>query len=112
MGVAYAIAEDNLKLGGTVIADSVNPIKITREAWRQVAKRAGVKLVDVVVTCQTALNIRAECRPPGTRGSDWAEILNREFDATDGLVFVVDTANRTMGQCLDLLEAALQGRTQ
>jgi predicted kinase len=30
--VAYAVAEDNLRLGHTVIADSVNPLEITRTA--------------------------------------------------------------------------------
>src|SRR5687767_10395238 len=30
---AYAVAEDNLGAGLTVIADSVNPLPITREAW-------------------------------------------------------------------------------
>ena len=29
-GVAYAIAEDNLGLGLTVIAESVNPVEVTR----------------------------------------------------------------------------------
>jgi predicted kinase len=38
--VAYAIAEDNLRLGRTVIADSVNPVEVTRSAWRGVAQRA------------------------------------------------------------------------
>ena len=37
--VGYAAAEDNLRLGHTVVADSVNPLEITREAWRDVAKR-------------------------------------------------------------------------
>jgi predicted kinase len=37
--VAYAVAEDNLRLGLTVIADSVNPVEVTREAWVNVAKR-------------------------------------------------------------------------
>ena len=31
--VAYAVAEDNLRIGRTVIADSVNPLRVTREAW-------------------------------------------------------------------------------
>lgn len=34
--VAYAMAEDNLSLGLTVVADCVNPISITRDAWRDV----------------------------------------------------------------------------
>ncbi len=35
--VAYRLAEHNLRLGLAVVADSVNPIEITREAWRAVA---------------------------------------------------------------------------
>ncbi len=35
--VGYAIAADNLKLANNVIADSVNPLAITRQAWRDVA---------------------------------------------------------------------------
>ena len=35
--VAYAVAADNLAAGRTVVADSVNPIAITRDAWRGVA---------------------------------------------------------------------------
>ena len=40
---AYAVAEDNLRLGPDVIGDSVNPLPVTREAWRGVAERAGVR---------------------------------------------------------------------
>jgi predicted kinase len=42
--VAYSVAEDNLRLRMTVIADAVNPIAITRAAWRAVAERAGVRM--------------------------------------------------------------------
>lgn len=28
--VAYEVARDNLRLGGTVVADSVNPVAVTR----------------------------------------------------------------------------------
>jgi predicted kinase len=31
--IGYAVAEDNLRLGRTVIADSVNPLRLTRDAW-------------------------------------------------------------------------------
>lgn len=40
--VAYEIAVDNRTQSQTVIADSVNPIDITRSAWRDVALRSGV----------------------------------------------------------------------
>src|SRR5215471_4824159 len=49
--VGYVVAEDNLRLGRIVIADSVNPWPITREAWRMVAVRAGVLAVDVEIVC-------------------------------------------------------------
>ena len=39
--VGYAIAEDNLRLGLVIIADSVNPIAASRNAWRAAATRAG-----------------------------------------------------------------------
>src|SRR3954465_1309160 len=49
--VANAIAEDNLRLGRTVIADSVNPLPITRSDWRAVAARSEVSAIEVEVVC-------------------------------------------------------------
>ncbi|HEV2547953.1 MAG TPA: AAA family ATPase [Stellaceae bacterium] len=39
--VAYALAEANLGLGHVVVADSVNPLRITRQAWCDVAHGSG-----------------------------------------------------------------------
>ena len=39
--VGYGVAEDNLRIGLTVVADSVNPLSITREAWRGAARDGG-----------------------------------------------------------------------
>ncbi len=68
--VGYAVAEDNLRLGRTVIADSVNPLPITREAWREVAERAGAGSLEVEVICSDASEHqrRVETRPaePGS----------------------------------------------
>ena len=49
--VAYAVAEDNLRAGRTVVADCVNPWPLTRRAWRSVAERAGVTALDVEIVC-------------------------------------------------------------
>ena len=49
--VAYAIAEDNLRLGHTVVADSVNPVEVTRAAWRKVAQRAAKRCVEIEIVC-------------------------------------------------------------
>src|SRR4051812_3739769 len=48
---AYAVAEDNLRLGRIVIADSVNPLAITRDSWLRVANRAQVTAVEVEIEC-------------------------------------------------------------
>jgi predicted kinase len=45
--VAYGVVEDNLRLGRTVVADSVNSVRVTRDAWLDVARRAGVRAVEV-----------------------------------------------------------------
>src|SRR5262245_65063000 len=50
-GVAYAICEDNLRLGRTVVADCVNPWPLTRTNWHAVADRAGVRVVDIEIVC-------------------------------------------------------------
>jgi predicted kinase len=44
--VAYWVAEENLRLGHVVVADSVNPLQITRASWSLVARNAGVPLVE------------------------------------------------------------------
>src|SRR6202043_703235 len=49
--VAYALAEANLRLGGIVVADSVNPLAITRDAWRKVAAVAASAIFEIEVVC-------------------------------------------------------------
>lgn len=39
--VGYALAEEHLRQRLTVIAESVNPLSVTRDAWRDTAVRAG-----------------------------------------------------------------------
>lgn len=48
---AYAVAEDNLKLGRDGISDSVNPWMLTRNAWRDIGLRCGAKVIEVETTC-------------------------------------------------------------
>jgi predicted kinase len=49
--VGYAVAADNLRIGRTVIADSVNPIPLSRDAWVEVAFHAQVSAVEIELTC-------------------------------------------------------------
>jgi predicted kinase len=95
--VAYGIAEDNLRLGRTVIADSVNPILITREAWRQVAQRAAVPAIEVEVICSDRVEHRrrVETRQTDIEGHvnpTWDEVVTRSYDNWGPGPVVVDTA--------------------
>lgn len=95
--VAYGIAEDNLRLGRTVIADSVNPILITREAWRQIAQRAAVPAIEVEVICSDKVEHRrrVETRQTDIEGHvnpTWDEVVTRSYDNWGPGPVVVDTA--------------------
>ena len=103
--VAYRVAEDNLRLGATVIADSVNPIRITRDAWRATAERAGTPLVEVEVVCSdpTEHRRRVETRQAdidGFRLPTWADVVSRDYEPWEELNIVVDTAGRSVDACV------------
>lgn len=98
--VAYALAEDNLRLGRTVIADAVNPLGITRKTWHAVAERAGARYLDVEITCsdKTEHRRRVESRTADIVGHNlptWAEVEDREYHAWNSARLVVDTAALT-----------------
>ena len=43
-------------LGRIVIADSVNPWPVTRDAWIDVASRAGVRAVEIELVCHLSID--------------------------------------------------------
>lgn len=98
--VAYALAEENLRAGGTVVADSVNPLPVTRDAWLAVAARASAPVLEVEIVCSDPREHRrrVETRTadvPGLRLPGWAEILARDYRPWDRRRTVLDTAART-----------------
>lgn len=105
---AYAVALDNLLLGRTVIADSVNPLLITREAWRKIAQRAQVKFLEVEVQCSDVVEHknRVETRTrdiPGLRAPTWREVVTREYGPWDRDHLVVDTAAGSIEQSVEMI---------
>jgi len=110
--VAYALAEDNLKVGLTVIADSVNPDAMTRDAWRAVARRANVRAIDIEIVCS---NVEEHRRRVESRTSDiqgftvptWREVVEREYDAWERVDVRVDTAGRSIDETCAALARSL-----
>jgi predicted kinase len=113
--VAYRVAVDNLRLGMSVVADSVNPIAITRRAWRDVAAEAGVGFLEIEVICSDAREHRrrVECRASdiaGHRLPTWREVETRERDPWETTPLVIDTAGRTESESFAALRQAIDIR--
>lgn len=110
--VGYAVAEDNLRLGHVVIADSVNPWPVTRSEWRLVAERAGVESMDVEVICSDVdeHRRRVESRAAdlsGHRLPTWQEVLARDYHAWDRERLVIDTARTSVDEAVRMIQAGI-----
>jgi predicted kinase len=110
--VAYAIAEDNLRIGRTVVADSVNPLPITRDAWREVGERAQIRSFEVEVVCSdlSEHRRRVETRRadiPGLHLPSWQEVLSREYLPWNRSHVVLDTSTHAIKESVNLLREML-----
>jgi predicted kinase len=112
--VAYALAEDNLRLGRTVIADCVNPWPLTRSEWRAVAERASVACLEVEIVCsdRELHRWRVEARKPNIDGhapTTWADVLARDYQPWTTERLVIDTAKLDARQSAALIVSAADG---
>ncbi|MEE7548920.1 AAA family ATPase, partial [Xanthomonas sp. Kuri4-1] len=100
---AQALAETNLRLGHAVVADCVNPLPVTRAAWRAVARRAQVPVVEIEVVCsdRDLHRDRVEHRDgqvPGLRPPRWASVLAHDYAPWREPRWVIDSAALTPAQ--------------
>ena len=114
--VAYVIAEDNLRLGHTVIADSVNPVEVTRAAWRNVARRAGKRCIEIEIVCsdQAEHRRRVESRKADIVGHQlptWQQVCAREYEPWPAGI-VIDTARQPIKVSVSALRARLESFEQ
>jgi predicted kinase len=110
--LAYRLALDNLRLGTSVVADSCNPIGLTRREWEEVAATAGVPHVNIEVVCSDAREHRERVESRRSTGPDlelptWEEVTNREYDPWTADRVIVDTSNRSEEECLAELLAKI-----
>jgi len=109
---AYAVAEDNLRLGRIVIADSVNPWPLTREAWRSVAVRAGCASLDVEIVCSDTgtHRWRVESRVadiPGHALPTWPEVIERDYRPWTSERMVIDSARTDANESVKTIISAI-----
>lgn len=105
---AYALAGDNLSLGRIVIADSVNPIAVTRTAWRDVAKAAHVPALEVEILCSDAAEHRRRVESrradiPGLTQPTWAQVQARDYEDWGDGPLRFDTAKLSADQVVATL---------
>lgn len=106
--VGYAVAEDNLNLGRTVVADSVNDIELARSAWLETASRVGKEAIEVEIICsdQREHQRRVENRTADIAGAKlptWEAVLNREYHSWARDHIVIDTSGKSVEQCTEEL---------
>ena len=110
--LAYRIAADNLSLGMNVVADSCNPLELTRREWEQVAINIGCMFTNVEIVCSDRREHRRriESRTSNVSGlklPTWSDVENREYHSWSKDRIVIDTAGRSETDCIDALWLAL-----
>jgi predicted kinase len=106
--IGYAVAADQLRNDVSVVADSVNPIAVTRSAWREIGVRHAARTVEVEIICSDPdeHRRRAETRDssiPGLVLPTWQEILDREYEPWEHPRLVVDTVGGDIDACVTTL---------
>lgn len=111
--VGNRVAADNLRVGRTVIADSVNPNQLSRDAWLEVAKHAQVPAFEIEITCSDAKEHkrRVETRIPDIAGPrpalTWQDVVSRDYRPWNRDHIVIDTAGRTVEEVVTILRRAI-----
>ena len=113
--LAYRVAADNLRLGMSVVADSCNPIELTRREWESVATEEGAEFVNIEVVCSDTAEHR---RRVETRAStvpnmplpSWEDVVAREYQSWAVPRVTIDTAGSSPETSYAELRALLRQR--
>ncbi|MES0883148.1 AAA family ATPase [Roseibium sp. SCP14] len=111
---AFAVARDNLAIGLNVIADTVNPVEISRRAWAEIATTCNALLLDVEVVCSDPVEHRRRVENrisdiEGLHQPSWQDVQDRHYETWSEPRFVLDTALLTPEECLSRIAVALGG---
>jgi len=94
--VAWSLARDLLDTGHVVVADSVNPLGSTRQAWAACARATGSALLEVEVVCSdiSTHQRRVEARVSDLDGftvPTWQQVQARAYETWSEPILRVDT---------------------
>lgn len=106
--ISYALALDNLRLGLSVVADSVNPIAVTRHDWQQVAKVANTPFIEIELYCSSTKEHqhRIETRLADILGHvlpKWEDVLNRDYEEWQTKSLSIDTSRLSIEESVEMI---------
>ncbi len=104
----YRVAQDNLKLGLSVIADSCNPINLTRSEWNEVAVKSKTDFENIEIICSDLSEHKQRVenrllRGQGLKLPTWEEVENREYHSWNSDRIVIDTAGKSIDESVHAL---------
>ncbi len=111
--VAQSIAKENLRLGNSVVGDSVNPVGASRNGWNEVAKSSGSQFINIQVVCtnQEEHKKRLENRTTTIAGltePTWKEVQEREYHPWDQDIILIETSGKSIDECFNELLTSLR----
>ena len=115
--VLYALAADNLALGRNVVADSVNPVIWSRNAWHEVANGAAARLIGVEVICDDKAEHRrrVETRRADIAGHelpDWQAVVTRAYLPWSEADVRIDTSQLSAEEAAARIVAAAKAASE
>ena len=102
--LAYRIATDNLNLGINVVADSCNPINLTRREWEEIARNSYSDFTNIEIICSDneEHKKRIENREtiiPNCKLPSWEDVKAREYHPwEEKSCIVINTAFKTTNE--------------
>ncbi len=103
--VAYSLARENLQLGATVIADSVNPLALTRDAYREIALSTKTGFLEIEIICSDIIEHRkrVETRVSEVEGltlPDWKYVTDLTYEPWNREHLVLDSYRLSSDECV------------
>ncbi len=114
--LAYQVAAENLRLGMSVVADSCNPLELTRREWEDVASKEKSKFLNIEVKCTDLAEHRSrvESRVSSLAGHEvpsWEDVMNREYHQWRTHRLEIDTAKRSVEESFNELISQLDSKS-
>lgn len=94
--IGYALAKDNLDIGLDFVADCVNPIQLTRDAWRQVGRISIARIIEIEVICTDLIQHKSMvegrlAEQKDIENPNWNKVISRHYEARTDDRIIIDT---------------------